>query len=205
MTRMSEYHARAERDFAANPARYLGLSALARAVHEVSVPVSVLVSLLVAGCVIPPSLSVENQDAGVNSPPAITAVRAEDVALAEADPMKPAIFVRGEGTISIALLDTDLLDTLHVRVFVNYTLANPEGPRSSCTAAPVGTARRTVSCDVSAVCLQRDVDAGDTLNMTVMAFDRQPLETGDPPHQAMPEGGLATSKFFFLTCQGAGA
>lgn len=157
-----------------------------------------LLSLLV-GCVIPPSLSVENQDAGVNSPPAITAVRAEDTALAEADPMKPAIFVQGEGTINVALLDTDLLDTLHVRVFVNYTLARPEPPRSSCTAAPAGSMRRTVTCDVSAVCFEDD--AGDTLNMSVLVFDRQPLESGDPPHQAMPEGGLSASKFFFLSCQ----
>ena len=157
-----------------------------------------LFSMLAAGCVIPPSLSVENQDAGVNSPPAITAVRAEDTVLAEGDPTKPALFVRGEGTLSIALLDTDLADTLYVRVFVDYTSTTPEGPRSQCTAAPTETTRRTVTCDVSAVCFQRD--AGKTVNMTVMVFDRQPLESGDPPHQAMPEGGLSASKFFFLNC-----
>ena len=196
---MSESHDRAHPDLAANPARWLGVFALARVVHDACVPVVMLAVSLLVGCVIPPSLSVENQDAGTNSPPSIIAVRAEDVALAEADPDKEAIFVQGEGTIAVQLLDTDVLDTLYVRVFVGYTAANPEGPRSSCTAAPAGTARRTVTCDVSAVCLMRDI--GMVRNMTVMTFDRQPLESGDPPHQAMPEGGLSASKFFFLRCE----
>lgn len=198
MTRMSDSHDRTTADSAANPARWLTLSVVARTVHDSRVPVGVLVSLLVVGCVIPPSLSVENQDAGVNSPPAITAVRAEDTALAEADPNKPAIFIPNEGTINVALLDTDVLDTLYVRVFVNYTLTRPEPPRTSCTAAPAGSTRRTVTCDVGSVCFQ--AEPGD-FNMQVMVFDRQPLEGGDPPHQQMPEGGLSASKFFFLTCQ----
>lgn len=200
MTRMSDHHGKADRDFVANPARWLALSRLARRVHDKRVPVGVLLSLLV-GCVIPPSLSVDNQDAGANSPPAITAVRADDKALFEADADKPAIFSPGEGSISVSLVDTDVSDTLYVRVFVNYTLANPEGPRSSCTANAIAMARRSVTCDVQAVCLERDVTSGDTLNMSVVVFDRMPLESGDPPHQAMPEGGLSTSKFFFLKCQ----
>ncbi|MDQ3334422.1 MAG: hypothetical protein M4D80_04610 [Myxococcota bacterium] len=165
-------------------------------------PVLLLLSLL-GGCVIPPSLSVESQDAGINSPPAITAVRAEDMALAEADLDNAAIFVRGEGSINVALLETDVLDTLVVRVFVNYTSGNPEPQRSQCTAGPNQSTRRSVTCDVSAVCFMRD--DGKTLNMTIMAFDRQPLESGDPPHQAMPEGGLSASKFFFLRCEAPGA
>lgn len=197
---MSESHDRSTADLAANPARWFGVSRLARVVHDGGVPVAFLLSLLV-GCVIPPSLSVENQDAGVNSPPAITAVRAEDVALAEADPNKPAIFVPNEGTIAVSLLDPDVLDTLYVRVFVNYTATTPEPPRSQCTAAPAGSARRTVTCDVGAVCFE---DVPGDFNMQVMVFDRQLLESGDPKHQAMEEGGLSASKFFFLTCQGAG-
>ena len=199
---MSESHAQTTSNLAANPARWFDVSRLARVVHDGSVPVVLLLVSLLVGCVIPPSLSVENQDAGTNSPPSITAVRAEDMALAEADELKPAIFVPNEGSIAVSLLDTDVLDTLYVRVFVNYTAATPEPPRSQCTAAPAGSARRTVTCDVGAVCFENE--PGD-FNMTVMVFDRKLLESGEPKHQAMEEGGLSASKFYFLTCQGAGS
>ncbi len=202
MTRMSEHHATSDRDFGAKSSGSLKGSRLARAVHEMGVPVGVMLSLLVAGCVIPPSLSVDNQDAGANSPPSITAVRAADKEYFEGDPNNPVIFtvlVQGQ-TLNVSMLDTDLTDTLFVRVFVNYTLMNPTGERGSCTAAPSGTSpKRSCTVDTSAVCITDD--AGKTLNMTVVAFDRQPLDAGTPPHQAMPEGGLSTSKFFFLNCQ----
>jgi hypothetical protein len=201
MTKMSDHHGKNEPDFAANAVRLLVQCLPARVVHDPRVAVGVLLVSLLVGCVIPPSLSVDNTDAGVNSPPAITAVRADDKALFEADLTNPAIFAPGEGSLSVALVDTDVNDTLYVRVFVNYTLADPEGPRSLCTANPIATAKRSVTCDVQAVCLDRDVQSGDTLNMSVVVFDRQPLESGDPPHQAMPDGGLSTSKFFFLKCQ----
>ena len=203
MTRMSEPHAEPTRDFAPNPARLLEGSRLAHRVHDRGVPVSVLLSLLVAGaCVIPPSLSVEQQDAGINSPPAITAVRAEDKALVEADVKEPAVFVQGDGSLSISLLDTDVADTLYVRIFVNYTLQKPENYRSACVASAGTTPRRTATCDLLAVCQMGDIDANDLLHMTVHVFDRMPLDVGDPPHQAMPEGGLSSSKFFFLDCVG---
>jgi hypothetical protein len=198
---MSEHHAETEANFAAKPARLLAVSRLARVVHDKRLAVGVLLVSLLVGCVIPPSLSVDNQDAGANSPPAITAVRADDKALFEADLENPAILTPGEGSLSVALVDTDVNDTLYVRVFVNYTLANPEGARSQCTANPIAMAPRSVTCDVQAVCLDRDVISGETLNMTIVVFDREPLESGDPPHQAMPEGGLSTSKFFFLNCK----
>lgn len=175
------------------------MSGVARGVHDRGVLVVISTLLLAGGCIIPPSLSVDNQDAGTNSPPSILAVRAADKVLGEADPENAANFEFNEaGAVSISLLDTDLLDTLYVRIFVDYTAANPEGQRTQCTAAPNDSTRRTVSCDVKSVCLMRDIN--QTRNMTVVVFDRMPLESGDPPHQAMPEGGLSASKFFFLNC-----
>jgi hypothetical protein len=172
---------------------------LARTVHDVRVPVALLFSLL-AGCVIPPSLSVENQDAGVNSPPTITAVRSETEAYSEPGPIP---LIKGEGTLNVQLLDTDIGDTLYVRIFVDYTVDSPTPARSTCTAAPVSTVRRSVTCDVQAVCNQDNPDPDVTFPMSVVVFDRQPLESGDPMFQAMPEGGLSTSRFFFLTCNPA--
>ena len=201
MTRMSEPHVNRDRDFAANPAKWRDGSGLARALHRFVQPVGVLVLFAAStGCLIPPSLSVDNQDAGVNSPPTITAVRSEDKALSEADPLRPLILSPGENTtLSMSLLDTDPNDTLYVRVFVDYTADNPVGERGSCTAAPVEMPKRSCTVDARAVCVMNDI--GKTLNMTVVVFDRMPLESGDPPHQAMPEGGLSTTRFYFLSCQ----
>lgn len=197
---MSECSATRHPVIAPNPLRSLGGSRLARGVHDLRPIVSVLAVLLVAqlaGCVIPPSLSVDNQDAGINSPPAVIAVRTEQEELAELDTVP---FVRGEqSTLSIELLDTDLQDTLYVRIFVDYTFDNPSPARSACVASPTGIARRTVSCDTTALC-------PDTVmhDLQVKVFDRQLLDSGMPAFQAMPEGGLSTGKVFKLDCK-AGA
>lgn len=198
MTRMSESHARKTPPDEAKPARSLAVSGLARAVHDVGVPVGVLVSMLVAGCVIPPSLSVENQDAGVNSPPTITAVRSDTEAYSEPGPIT---LIQGEGTLNVQLLDTDAVDTLYVRMFKNYTVEDPDPARSQCTAAPTQNAKRSVTCDVTGMCQMADINAPESsLVLSIVVFDREPLESGEPLYQAMPEGGLSTSRFFFLKC-----
>lgn len=192
---MSECHTRPSPAIARNRAGSLGGSRLARAVHDVRLPVIFLVApLMLVGCVIPPSLSVDNQDAGINSPPAVIAVRTEQEELAE---LETVAFVMGEqSTVSVELLDTDLQDTLYVRIFVDYTLDSPDPARSACTAPPTGTARRTVTCDTTALC--PDLLMHD---MQVKVFDRQILDGGTPPFQAMPEGGLSTGKAFKLQCK----
>jgi hypothetical protein len=173
------------------------VSRVARAVHDLSLAVGIVLSILLSGCVIPPSLSVENQDAGVNSPPSVVAVRSDQEAYSEPGPI--TLTIADDNSLNVSLLDTDVGDTLYVRMFVSYTVESPTAPRSLCTANPVESTRRSVSCNVKAVCLPADKDK-DQLPMTVVVFDREPLESGDPPFQAMPEGGLSTSRFFFLKC-----
>jgi hypothetical protein len=173
-------------------------SSLARPVHETGWPVVALsIFLLLAGCVLPPSLSTEKQDAGVNSPPAITAVRTDADNLFEPGPVS---LTRNSGTINFDLLDTDLQDTLVVRVFIDYTIEDPTPARAQCTAAPASAAKRTVTCSASAICQM--ADDGQTRNMSVVVFDRTPLEAGEPEFQAMPMNGLSTSRFFFANCAG---
>jgi hypothetical protein len=171
---------------------------MARAVHGLGPLVRIASPVLVAvgGCVIPPSLSVDNQDAGVNSPPATLAIRSNDSG--ELPEPGPVVFDRGSGMMTADLIDTDVNDTLFVRVFVDYTIDTPTNFRASCTAAPNGTAQRTVTCDSGAVCLMPDV--GQTRNMHVIVFDREPLESGEPMFQAMDPPGLSTSRFYFLEC-----
>lgn len=153
-------------------------------------------SLGLGACVIPPSLSVDTQDAGVNSPPAILAVRSDESELPEPGPV---VFDRGAGSFVAEVVDTDVEDTLYVRAFVDYTIDRPVNARVLCTAPPEGKAVRTVTCDTGALCLLDDV--GQTRNMQILVFDREPLESGDPAFQAMPPGGLKTGRFYFLTCQ----
>ena len=159
----------------------------------------VLASLL-AGCVFPPDLSVGKQDAGTNSPPAFLGIRSDEQELPEPGPV---LFNRGMGTFTAELIDTDLGDDLFVRAFVDYTIENTTPPRVLCTAPKSDKAVRTVTCNTNALCLEGDVGKPVPLNMTVVVFDREPLESGDPAFQAMPEGGLSTSRFYFLTCKEA--
>lgn len=200
MTPMSDPHRLDDRVNEHNRSESLARAGMARRVHGSGrlVRFALLAVLVVGGCVIPPNLSVEDQDAGVNSPPAITLVSSDEKALPEPGPV---IFVRGTGSLNLELLDTDLNDTLFVRVFVNYDpLTNPSPPRSTCTAAPSGAAKRTLTCDLTALCLMGD-SGTPGLFMSVVVFDRQPIEGGDPPFQQMPEGGLSTSRFYMLMCQ----
>jgi hypothetical protein len=180
--------------------RSQGGSVVARAVHEwpTLVRTAVVFSLLAGGCVIPPSLSVGNQDAGVNSPPAFLGIRTDDQELPEPGPV---IFDRGEGTFNAELIDTDVDDELFVRVFVNYTIDDPTPARVSCTAPANQKPTRTATCVTNALCLLSDTVGDQTFNMHIVVFDREPLEGVDPQHQAMPEGGLSTSRFYFLKCK----
>ncbi len=199
---MSEPHAVMTRHFARKPWRSLSGSPLARAVHDPVAPVGFAVlSLMLVGCVIPPSLSVDNQDAGVNSPPAITQVSSDQTVLTEPGPV---LFEKGPGagSLRVTLVDSDKLDTLYVSVFVDYhvpQLTDEPPPRSTCIAAPNMTEKRVAVCDLGALCLSSDI--GVTRNMTVVVFDREPNEPGEPFFQHMASGGMSTSRFYFLHCE----
>ena len=155
-------------------------------------------SVLVTGCIIPPSLSLDYQDAGIDSPPAITSVRSDNSELLEPGPVT---FTYGEpSTMNLTLLDTDVNDTLFVRIFVNYSADNPTAPRSFCQSASGNSPIRTATCDLQALCLQSDIGATPSPLMTVVVFDRVVLDTGKPAFQAMPPDGESTSRTYLLNC-----
>jgi hypothetical protein len=204
MTEMSDPDCLRSGPAACKPLQSLAGFPLARRVHRKASLVAwlnpallVVLSLVLVGCIIPPSLSSDNQDAGVNSPPSITAVRADNAILFEPGPVS---LTRGSGTIQFELLDTDVQDTLVVRIFIDYTVKDPTPARSQCTAPPTGEPKRTVTCSATAIC--QVADDGQTRNMTIVVFDRMPLEIGKPEFQAMPEGGQSTSRFYFANCSG---
>lgn len=175
---------------------------MARAVHEVGAlvkPLAIIPALLLVGCVIPPSLEVDTEDAGVNSPPAIVLVTSDQSALPEPGPVS---FDKGPtaGSLSISLVDTDVADTLFVRVFVDYNLPDRLPARSTCTATPNGQPMRTATCGLSSLCAQPDL--GVQRSMTIVVFDRPLLDNDvEPAFQAMQPGGLSTSRFYYLKCQ----
>jgi hypothetical protein len=198
MTEMSEPHCVQDHASARNPPKPKGGIHLARGVHDHGSLVLALPGfLLLTGCILPPVLSTGKEDAGINSPPAITAVRTDADVLFEPGPVA---LTRNSGTINFELLDTDVLDTLVVRVFIDYTLEDPTPARAQCTAPPTDAATRTVTCAAGTICQM--ADDGQTRNMTTVVFDRMLLEAGKPEFQAMPEGGLSTSRFFFVNCAG---
>ena len=201
MTRMSESHARTLRSIAANHVQSWRGSRLARVVHGVVtfVEVAARISLLfVVGCVIPPSLEVDNIDAGVNSPPAILLVSSDQSALPEPGPVS---FDKGPtaGNLSIKLIDTDVADMLFVRVFVDYNLPDRLPARSTCAATPNGTPKRTATCGLSSLCAQADLGVQRT--MSIVVFDRMPLDKGEPAFQDLPKDGLSASRLYFLQCR----
>jgi hypothetical protein len=161
---------------------------------------SVLIGAVIAamGCVIPPSLTT-GEDAGVNSPPAILSVTSDQQALPEPGPV--LFDQQTMDTLSLSLVDTDILDTLYVGIYIDYNLPNRLAARAKCTAPPTTTAMRTATCRLNSLCV--DADVGVQRDMTIVVFDRMPDDTGagDPPFQAMPPGGLSTSRFYFLKCQ----
>jgi hypothetical protein len=199
---MSEPDAPPDTAARGNSARSEARSWLARTVHthERLVWSSLVMAptLAMVGCVIPPSLSI-GEDAGINSPPAILAVAGDQQALPEPGPVGFDVG-RTAGNLSVSLIDTDVTDTLYVRIFVNYNAPERLDARVRCPPSSTGTAQRSVTCNLSTLCT--DTDVGVQQNMTVVVFDREPLEDGsDPAFQAMPAPGLSTSRFYFLKCQ----
>jgi hypothetical protein len=173
---------------------------VARALHDVGVVRGLALALMFAGCVIPPSLSVDTTDAGANSPPAITSVRADGVELPEFSTVVFEKDTTSESSLDLAVYDTDLADTLTCRAFVDYNNPDPTPPR-----AEDATAGRSVlrSCTLQVRGLCQTADLNQIRLLQLYVFDRQLLDTGELPlYQAMPatSHGLSTNRTYFLRC-----
>src|SRR5215468_6602986 len=119
MTRMSDPRSRNPAVPTSNPAQSRTGSPLARAVQAsratVTIAGAALLATLCLGCVIPPSLRVDEES---NSPPVITSVSSGTPL---ADP-GPVVLEQGSTSTNLALtlVDTDVFDDLHVRLFIDY-------------------------------------------------------------------------------------
>ena len=187
---------------ASNPA---GLSTRARFVHSFARTVKTAVVVCVVGvggsCVVPPALGLDVPDGGTNSPPDILSILGDN---ATAFPLSGTVpEIKGSGSATIKLIDSDLNDTLYVRFFVDWLPDDPTPPRSSCSVTPSlpATAIRSAECDLSGLCQSADI--GVTRSLLVEVYDRQPLDSGTPLFRAVPSPGLSSAQAFSLLCQEA--
>ncbi len=191
MTSMSEPRCERTAPATRNRPRSFTSRLLARALHG-------LPALVLVGCVLPPSLSVDNQDAGIDSPPAITIVTSSTQQLQEPGPVEFVVGPVSGQTMDLSLIDSDVGDTLYISVFVNYFVANPTPARAACTAAPTGSPIRTTSCDLTEICTQAE-ENNTNVWMEVVVFDRAVLDSGTPQYKAT-NGGLSTDRTYNLIC-----
>ena len=150
------------------------------------------------GCVIPPSLRVEDEES--DSPPVITSVSGDGTQLADPGPV---VLEQGSTTSSLVLelLDTDVRDDLYVRVFVDYNAPDRLPPRAGCRAPHNDDnpqAKRTATCNVSGLCLTADI--GVQRGLMIVVSDREPSDFGADP-QALMTPGQTSYRFYYLRCQ----
>src|SRR5262249_17967393 len=151
---------------------------------------------VLAGCIIPPSLSLGSQDAAQNSPPAIESVQVNLMQLPNFSPIQFAVGT--PDTMILSLLDSDVDDTLYVGLYVDYLSNAPTPARSTCMAGSANVPQRTAICSLNGVCEPKDV--GQVRQLSVVVFDRMVLDTGTPRYMAMPPDGLSTSNTYQLSC-----
>jgi hypothetical protein len=177
-----------------NPLKSYGRSPVAR---FVLIPVALVLLSTFPACAVPPALQLDQPDAKENGAPIITALTVGAQALAEPGPITE--IERGRGNMAVTVRDTDVEDTIFIRMFVDYGLPNPTAPRSFCKVLPGTTVSRTISCDISGLCTDGDIDENRLLWIEV--FDREPLDSGIPRYRVMPEGGYSSKWSFSLQCQ----
>lgn len=202
MTRMSDPRSRNLAAPSGNPSQSHAGSRLARAVQAsraaVMIAGAALLATLCLGCVIPPSLRVDEDES--DSPPVITSVSSDGTPLADPGPVA---LEQGSTTSSLVLtlLDTDVRDDLYVRVFVDYNAPDRLPPRAACGVPHNDDnpqAKRTATCNVSGLCLTADI--GVQRGLMIVVSDREPTDFGTDP-QALTMPGQSSYRFYFLRCQ----
>lgn len=202
VTAASRLHPAPEGDHAAKCARSLPVAAPARFVHPLrSVVVLAVAAVSLAGCVFPPSLSLDEGDAAVNAAPVIVDVRDE-----AGNPFErpgPRDVVVGQGRLVITLSDPDVDDTLFVRYYVDYGLPVPTPAIIECAAAPgaTPTLERQITCSLVGVCSGPATDRV----FEIEVFDRPPiLDDNTRLFRQLDPPGLSSSWWWKLNCvQGA--
>jgi hypothetical protein len=162
------------------------------------VVLAVAVAALAVGCVIPPNLSIEENDGAVNAAPVIKDVRDE-----AGNPFErpgPRDIVVGQGRLVLTLADPDVNDTLSVRYFLDYGLPAPTPARIECEAAPgaTPTVDRQITCSLVGVCTTPALGAHV---FEIEVFDRPPV-VDDPTRlfRQLDPPGLSSVWWWQVNC-----
>jgi hypothetical protein len=164
----------------------------------VAIAGAVLLCMLIAtlvGCVIPPSLRLDEEN---NSPPVITDILGDRSAFAEPGPVTLEAGTTSSNLV-LTLLDTDVRDDLHVRLFVDYNAPSKLPARVACEVPHNDSnpqSKRMATCNLSGLCVTADI--GMQRNLMIYVFDRMPSDFGADPVMGP---GLSSYRFFFLRCQ----
>lgn len=133
--------------------------------------------ILGSACIFPPELEPGTSDAGPGSSPVITSAGPAPDFLFPG----PVILDRQDvRTLSLNVVDNDLDDVVHVRLYIDYGRPNPEPAYAECQAAPTGEPTRVLACPVNSLCNPiGDTDQGDH-TLEAMVADREFLADSDP-------------------------
>jgi hypothetical protein len=152
-----------------------------------------------AACVVPPPLSVDTADAGLNAPPVIT--EAHDSALNSLRPPATLTVNRLAATpIDLTLYDVDVDDELTIQLFVDYDHASPLDARVTCMAAPSmnDSPSRRITCTTMGLCLPADVGATQPHRLEIEVYDARPDDIA--PYRTPPGDGLFSTWTLDLSC-----
>lgn len=157
-----------------------------------------------AGCVIPPPLQLDEPDAGLNARPVIlSAGPAPDFSFPG-----PIVVEHSDARrLTLTISDTDINDTLYVRIYRDYDDSDPTNFVSNCTLPPSGDANRVGECSASSFCNGLEPTDQENKTLEAMVADRAFLEESDPAGEGqpafrrLPAGAQSSLRAWVMTCQ----
>lgn len=168
----------------------------------------VLIAMLVttAACPFPSDLEQAAVDGGQSSPPVMLSAQPAP----EFSFPGPMILERGDSRVlTLEVEDTDIGDSLFLRLYVDYNRPQPTPPWAECQAAPTGNETRIVDCPTATLCNGVDVtnEATDHV-LEAMVSDRafipdsDPAAEGQPAFRAVsdPQRGAYSLRSWILRC-----
>jgi hypothetical protein len=109
--------------------------------------------------------------------------------------------------LSLTLSDTDLNDTLHVRIYRDYDKPTETNFVSSCTFPPSGEKLRVGDCLTQSFCNGLEPTDQDNKVLEALVADRafldesDPAGEGQPAYRRLPAGAATSTRAWIMNCQ----
>jgi len=158
---------------------------------------------LLTGCPFPfPSDVEETPDSGLNNTPVVKRATPDELGFPG-----PLLIDRGdERVVTLHIRDTDLGDTLYIRVFREYAEMNPTPFLANVEIPATGTVERLRDVSLSTWCAGLDAADQALKQLEVFVADRAFLDcsvtdcTGLPQFQELPAGAESSKVFWLISC-----